>query len=146
MRTVTAVRRNGRQRGSALLESALVCGAFIYMSIGLMDFGQFLFFHQALTDRARVGARYAIANTYDVTAIQNVVLFNQPTDPGTPAMFGLTAAEVTVTRTPAAGAIARVEVQIAGFPIVFLTPFMTRSYTHRPIRAVRQAEGLGATN
>jgi hypothetical protein len=118
----------------------------LLMILAMMDFGQFLFFHQALTDRARVGARYAIANTFDVTAIKNVVLFSQPTDPGTPAMFGLTTSQVTVTRPPAACAINRIEVQIAGFPIVFLSPFMTKSHTHRPIRAIRQAEGLGATN
>ena len=136
-----------RQKGQALIESGLVIIALLLMIVGIMDFGQFLFFHQALTDRARAGARYAIANTYDATAIKNVVLYNDPAAAGgTPGLFGLTAAHVNVIPTPNATSPTRIEVNISGFPIVFLSPYLTKSYTHRAIRAVRAVEGLGATN
>ena len=135
-----------QQKGQALIETSLVIITLLLTILGIMDFGQFLFFHQALTDRARVGARYAITNTYDATAIKNVVRFNTPTDPGTPGMFGLLDSHVTVTPTVSAGVTTRIEVMISNFPIQFLSPGLTHTYTHLPIRVVRQAEGMGATN
>ena len=142
-----AMNKRKRQKGQALIETSLVLLTMILMIVGMMDFGQFLFFHQALTDRARAGARYAIANTYDATAIKNVVLYNDPAAAGgTPGLFGLTASNVNVIPTPNATSPTRIEVNISGYPIVFLSPYLTRSYTHRAIRAVRAVEGLGATN
>ena len=131
-----------------MIETGIVLLALLLMIVGIMDFGQFLFFHQALVDRARAGARYAIANTYSATAIKNVVMFDSPTNPGgaTKGLFGLTAAYINVIPTPNAAAPTWIEVNITGFPIVLLSPYLTKSYTHRPIRAVRQVEALGATN
>jgi Flp pilus assembly protein TadG len=137
-----------RRRGQALVESSIVIVTLLVMIVGIMDFGQFLFLHQALTDRARAGARYAIANTYDVTAIKNVVLYDTPVAPSgqTTGLFGLEASHVNVIASPNALAPTRIEVNISGFPMSFLSPYISRSYTHRTIRAIRQVEGLGATN
>jgi Flp pilus assembly protein TadG len=142
------MRNRCRRRGQALVESGLVMIALLVMILGVLDFGQFLFYHQALTDRARAGVRYAIANTYDETAIRNVVLYDSPVAPGggQAGLFGLAAAHVNVVPSPSAAAPTRIEINISGFPITFLSPYIARSYTHRPIRAVRQVEGLGATN
>src|SRR5438034_11233815 len=109
-----------RNQGQALIETSLVIITLLLTIIGIMDFGQFLFFHQALTDRARAGARYAITNTYDATAIKNVVRFNSTSDPGTPGMFGLEESHVTVIPTVSGGVTTRIEVQISGYPIEFL--------------------------
>ena len=142
------MRNQSRRRGQALVESSIVIITLLVMILGIMDFGQFLFYHQALTDRARAGARYAIANTYDATAIKNVVLYDTPVAPGgqSTGLFGLQAAHVNVIASPNATSPTRIEVNISGFPMSFLSPYMSRSYTHRTIRAIRQVEGLGATN
>ncbi len=47
------------RRGSNLVESALVFGAFIFMVIGAFDFGQAVFMHQGMVERVRAAARYA---------------------------------------------------------------------------------------
>src|SRR5437879_2939538 len=52
----------GNRRGNTLVESALDFGAFLFMLIGVFDFGQFLFVHQTLVERARNAVRYAAAN------------------------------------------------------------------------------------
>jgi len=138
-----------RQKGQALLEGALVFSTLILMIIGIMDFGQFLFFHQVLTDRARAGARWAAANAYDATSIQNMVVFNSTTAPqgATVGLFGLTTANVVVTPTPAKGNPTYVQVRITGFPIILLSPFLTKSYKMRDIVVTRQAEAsFGAPN
>ena len=139
-------RRRKRRNGQALIETSLVLIALLLMIVGIMDFGQFLFFHEALTDRARVGARYAAVNPYDVTAIQNMVVYNSATAPAGSAsgLFGLSTSYVTVTPTPASGAPNYVEVRISGFPIQLLSPFLTKSYTHHPIIATRKTENIAA--
>ena len=143
-----------RRKGQALIETSLVIIALLVTIVGIMDFGQFLFFYQSLSDRARAGARYAIANTCcsssDITAIRNIVAYNTATapagDPAPTGLFGLLPSYVTVTPTPGGGTPSLVEVKIDGFPISFLSPFMTKAVTYPTIRVVRQAEALGATN
>jgi Flp pilus assembly protein TadG len=146
-----------QQKGQALVETSLVIITLLLMLIGIMDFGQFLFYQQALTDRARVGARYAVTNTCcsssDITAIKNMVVSNDPTG-NSSTLFGLQPSYVSVTPTPAAGVPAQVKVTISTcynctsggseFP---LNLFFTKAGTyHSQIIAVRQAEGLGAVN
>jgi Flp pilus assembly protein TadG len=146
MLNVAHKKRKG-QKGQTLLESSLVLTTLLLMLIGIVDFGQFLFFHQVLTDRARAGARYAAVNPYDATSIQNVVVYNSPTAPsGSPTgLFGLTPSNVTVTPTPSTGAPDYVQVKISGFPIHLISPFLTKSYTPRNIIATRQTENIATT-
>jgi hypothetical protein len=142
------MKRRKNQKGQALLESCLVLLPLLLIMIGIADFAQFLFFHEALTDRARAGARYAAVNTYDATAITNMVLYNSPTVPsgGTP-LFGMTASNVTVTPTPSTGTPTYVQVKISGYPINMISPYLVKSYTHRPIIATRFSEAsFGAPN
>jgi Flp pilus assembly protein TadG len=138
--------RRKRQTGQALIETALVLSSLILMVVGIMDFGQFLFFHEALTDRVRVGARYAAVNPYDVTAIQNMVVYNSATAPAeaTSGLFGLRTSYVTVTPTPSTGTPTYVQVKISGFPIQLLSPFLAKTYTHHPIIATRKTENIAA--
>src|SRR5207247_7845746 len=68
------------QHGQAMLESALVLLLLLVVLIGIVDMGQFLYFHQSLTERARAAARYGAVNTYSSPglAIQNVAIYNNP--------------------------------------------------------------------
>ena len=148
VRMLSAARkRPGSRKGQALLETSLVLSTLLLMLIGIVDFGQFLFFHQVLTDRARAGARYAAVNPYDAASIQNVVVFNSPAAPNgsTVGLFGLTIANVTVTPTPSTGAPNYVQVKISGFPIHLISPFLTKTYTPRNIIVTRQTENTAAT-
>jgi hypothetical protein len=119
------------------------------MIVGIMDFSQFLFFNEALTDRARAGARYAVTHTCcsstDIDAMKNIVLFESTTAPGgaTTGLYGLTASYVNVVPTTVGGVITRVEVNITGFPLTLISPYLYKgAMTVKPIRVVRQAEGL----
>lgn len=85
-----------------MLESVLTLIVFLTLFIGVFDFGEMLFVHQTLTDRTRNAARWGAVNAFDATSITNLVLYGAttPAQGQTPA-FGLTAANVTVSR-PAA--------------------------------------------
>src|SRR5260370_31188664 len=68
-----------RQKGQALVETGLILFVFIALLAGTLDFGQYLYFHQSLSQRARAALRYGIINTTDRTGIQNMALYNNPT-------------------------------------------------------------------
>jgi hypothetical protein len=134
------------KRGSTLVESAIVMLLFMVLFIGILDMGQVLFFHHFLNDRARAGVRYAIVHPYDPTAIKNVVAYNATAGDGSPGLFGLTPSMVDVTRYDAGTANDRIQVSISSFTMHFLSPWLMRSFTPGPFRAVMPLEGAGAAH
>src|SRR2546428_4454592 len=72
-----------KQSGQAMLESALILLVFLVVLLGIVDFGQFFYFHQSLTDRARAGARYgsvhACSDTATCPEAVNYAIYNDAT-------------------------------------------------------------------
>jgi len=56
------------ERGSQMVETSLILLTFLLMLIGTIDFGQVLYFHQSLVERARAAARYGAINPTDPPA------------------------------------------------------------------------------
>lgn len=147
MRLIPCIRR--KKRGQAAVESSLVLLILILLVVGVVDFGQLLFFLQTFTERAEAGTRYAVTNTFDATAVTNYVLYNSATAPSgnPPGLMGLTASEVAVNRYNAGDRINdRIEVDITNVPLRFYSLLITGSYAPRPFRFVRSVESLGVTN
>jgi len=110
-----------------------------FLILGAFDFGQFLFIHQALVERARYAARWgAIADPTNTTAIQNMVRYNQSTTPasGTASYFNLSAANVQVTNLDAGTANSRLKVLITNYPYTILSPNIAGTYTGPNISVV----------
>jgi len=129
-------RRRQTSKGSALVETALIFLAFAGLLIGAFDFGQFLFIHQALVERARYAARWgAINDPTDSTSITNMVRYCQAATPpsGTASYFNLTASNVTVTNPGSGTDDYRLNVQISGYSYIVLSPYIAGSYTGPPI-------------
>ncbi len=130
---------NERERGSVFVETALIFTTFAFMLIGTFDFGQFLFLHQSLVERARNAARWGVIN--DPTnhgAIQNMVLYNQPTLPGNqlgggtdapPGYLGLTSNMVQVSDVGRGTDDYRLVLLITNYPYVILSPYIGGTYT-----------------
>ena len=134
-------RRKNRERGSSLLESALILLTFIMMLIGTIDFGQVVYFHQSLVERARAAARYGVINPTNTTGIQNVAVYNSSTSSGQTAVLpGLTTAMVDVQNPDINTPNARVVVTISGFPMQFFTPYLASSFNGRPVVVAMTAE------
>lgn len=129
------------QRGQAMLESALIMMIFLPMLIGILDFAQFLYFHQAIAERTRAAARYGAVHTFtDGSDIVNVAIYNDPagTANGATALVpNLTATAgqngtVTATLTDAGTDDARVRVTVTNYPYNFLlmpSGVNTRTFT-----------------
>jgi Flp pilus assembly protein TadG len=130
------MQRQKRQKGAAVVESAFIFLILFSMIIGIFDFGQFLFVHQALVERARGAARWgAIYSPSDSSAIRNKVLYNQATQPvDATGYFGLTAGNVLVAESGVGTDHYRLTVQIVNFPYKVLSPVIGGSYTGPTIR------------
>jgi Flp pilus assembly protein TadG len=121
--------RRRKSGGSVMVETALIFLVFACLLLGAFDFGQFLFVHQALVERARYAARWgAISDPTNATAITNMVLYNAPTGSGT-GYFNLTSANVFVTN-PGVGTDNYVlNVQLSGYKYTRVSPYIAGSYT-----------------
>ncbi len=122
------IRRN-RRKGSTLLESVLTLVVFLSLFIGVLDMGEMFFVHQTLTDRVRNAARWGAVNTFDPVSMQNLVLYGAmtPANGQTPS-FGLTMANVTVTRPAASIGLPedRVVVTVV-YPVTLVSVFIGQS-------------------
>lgn len=93
------------ERGSTVVEMAMAAGVFFMMIFGIIEFGRLLYTHNALTDAARRGARYAALHQEvpGNTCVENAVVYGENNmDPvtcaptGPPLINGLTDANITV--------------------------------------------------
>jgi len=139
MKNFGILRRASRRqtsKGATFVEMALIYLVFAIMLIGAFDFGQFLFVHQALVERARYAARWgAINDPTDTTSVSNMVRFFQSTDPGggTPSYFNLTSGNVVVTNPGAGTDNYRLNIQISGYSFVSLSPYIGGNLTGLPV-------------
>jgi Flp pilus assembly protein TadG len=129
-----------------MVESAFIFIVFAAMLIGAFDFGQYLFIHQALVERARSAVRWgSLNNPADHASISNMVLYNQSATPpdGTPSYFNLTTGStdaqgnqtgnVFVTDSDSGTDSYRLNIRISGYSYQMLSPYITGTYTGIPI-------------
>jgi Flp pilus assembly protein TadG len=135
-------RKNRTERGSSMVESALVLLTFFVLLIGTIDFGQVMFFHQSLVERARSAVRYGVTNPTDTAGIKNMAVYNTVTVTGTPSAVlpNLTTAMVDVQNPGDKTTSARVVVTISGYPIVFLSPYITQSFSNLAVTVAMSSE------
>ena len=82
-------RFNKKQRGATVAEFAIVASVFFMMIFGIIEFGRLLYTHNALTDAARRGARYAALHPESITCVKNVTVYGEThIDPATCAPTG----------------------------------------------------------
>ena len=90
------------ERGAAVAEFAVACLFFFTVLIGIIEFGRLLYTHNALTDAARRGARYASLHSENKECVRNIVRYGEkhvdadcePTGP--PLVNGLADPEVNI--------------------------------------------------
>ena len=70
MATLTSGRGPRSERGSQLIEFALVLPLLLLLVLGILDFGLLFQRYEAVTNAAREGARVAVLDGYGDTAVQ----------------------------------------------------------------------------
>src|SRR5678815_2946425 len=79
------------ERGSTLVEFAIGATVFLTAMFAVLEFGRALWTHNALTDAARRGARYATMHaSADSGSVQNVVVYGNEAGSGSPILPNLT--------------------------------------------------------
>jgi Flp pilus assembly protein TadG len=85
------------ERGATLVEFSIGITVFLTAMFGVLEFGRALWAHNALTDAARRGARYAAMHTQASEAqVKNVVVYGNEGGTGRPMLPNLSATNVDV--------------------------------------------------
>ena len=113
------------QRGATLVEFAIGATVFMAALFGVLEFGRALWVHNALTDAARRGARYAVVNSdADSASVKNVVVYGNPAGTGTPLMNNLSTSNVAVNYNTFGVGEGTVSVSITNYQFQFVVPLI----------------------
>jgi Flp pilus assembly protein TadG len=122
MRTMKS--RN-KQRGATLVEFSIAVTVFLMTMFAVLEFGRVLWTHNALTDAARKGARYAVLHRADeVDDVKNVVVYGDPAGGTTPVVENLSTANVQVVYNNFTLDGGTVQVTITDYQFHFVVPLI----------------------
>lgn len=132
------------ERGSTLMEFAIAATVFMTLMFAVLEFGRALWVHNALTDAARRGARYATLNTAANSAqVKNVVVFGNPSGTGSPMVNNLSAANVDVNYSGFGLNDGTVSVSITNYQFQFVIPVVGTTITMPSYKTTLTAECAG---
>ncbi|HYG82323.1 MAG TPA: TadE/TadG family type IV pilus assembly protein [Pyrinomonadaceae bacterium] len=117
------LRKRENERGATLLEFAIGASVFCVAMFGVVEYGRLMWTHNALSDAARRGARYAINHAAgDAAAVKNVVVYGAPEGGDKPVVANLTTANVQVQYSNFGLNAGTVSVSITGYQFQFVVP------------------------
>ncbi len=140
-----------RQKGAAMLETALVLITVVGMIIFIMDMGRMLLIQQFITERARVTVRAAVVNNWTAAQAANFLCYNSTSAPSggtsTPGYLGLLPSQVSYqTLGLSTASDYRLQISVSGVPMLTWIPYISGSYNAPPITVTMPAQSLGATS
>lgn len=138
------LRIKNNERGSTLVEFSIGVTVFLTAMFGVMEFGRALWVHNALTDAARRGARYATMHSpSDVDGVKNVVVYGDPSGSGQPMLNNLSTANVNVTYNNFGLNDGTVSVSITNYQFQFVIPIIGTTITMPSYTTTLTAESAG---
>lgn len=133
-----------RERGATLVEFAIALTVFLTAMFAVIEFGRALWVHNALTDAARRGARYAVLHSpSDIEAVKNVVVYGDPDGGTQPVVPNLTTGNVTVTYSEFALNKGTASVSVSGYQFQFVIPIIGTTITMPNYTTTRTGESIG---
>jgi Flp pilus assembly protein TadG len=120
------------ERGATLLEFAIGATVFLTAMFAVIEFGRALWTHNALSDAARRGARYAINQkgpdatnpAGNIAAVKNVVVYGDPLGGTKPLVNNLTTTNVQVQYSDFGLNTGTVSVSITNYKFQFIIPIV----------------------
>ena len=116
-----------KQEGSAIVEFAIGVWVMLFIFVGTWEFGYAFYVYNNLLAAVDNGAKYAALKTYDsnsttpssafLSAVQNIVVYGQPTAGTKPVAPGLTTDKVVLTPTFTNGVPTQMTVALSGYPL-----------------------------
>jgi Flp pilus assembly protein TadG len=134
------------ERGATLVEFAISATVFLTAMFGVLEFGRAVWAHNALTDAARRGARYATLNTSASSVqVKNVVVFGNPDGTGSPMLNNLGTGNVNVSYDGFSLNNGTVSVSITNYQFQLVIPIIGTSITMPNYKTTLTAESAGLT-
>jgi Flp pilus assembly protein TadG len=147
------MRKNRRERGATMAEFAIISAVFFMIIFGIIEFGRLFYTHNALTDAARRGARYAVLHAEaDRECVKKIVVFGEThvnpatcIETGPPLINGLTTTNVFVTYTTGAYGtnLGTATVEIRNYTFNLSVPFARQTLTMPKYLTTLTAESAG---
>lgn len=120
-----AGKSRNKQRGATLVEFSIAATVFLMTMFAVLEFGRALWAHNALTDAARRGARYAAVHRADeISNVKNVVVYGDPAGEGNPLVQNLSTTNVVVNYSNFTLDGGTVQVTITGYDFQFVIPIV----------------------
>ena len=120
--------KKNSQRGATLVEFSIAAVVFLTAMFAVMEFGRALWTHNALTDAARRGARYAtLHRAIDIEDVKKVVVYGDPAGGTNPVVENLTTDNVQVNYSGFTLDAGTVQVSITGYEFHFAVPVVGRT-------------------
>ena len=119
--------RNKKQRGATLVEFSIAATVLITVMFAVLEFGRVLWVHNALSDAARRGARYAVLHkAVDIEDVKKIVVYGDLTTTD-PLLENLTTDNVTVSYNGFGLDTGTVSVSIHDYQCQFVLPLLVTS-------------------
>jgi len=138
------LRIKNNERGSTLVEFAIGVTVFVTVMFAVLEFGRALWVHNALSDAARRGARYAVLHSAgSADQVKNIVVYGNDAGTGQPMLNNLTPANVNVVYNNFGLNDGTVSVSITGYQFQFVIPVVGTTITMPGYTTTLSAESAG---
>jgi Flp pilus assembly protein TadG len=132
------------ERGSTLVEFSIGVTVFVMAMFAVLEFGRALWVHNALSDAARRGARYAVLHSSsDSAGVKNIVVYGNAAGSGQAMLNDLSTANVEVTYTNFGLNDGTVSVSIKDYQFQFVIPIVGTKITMPKYTTTLTAESAG---
>lgn len=137
-------RFKSNERGATLVEFSIAATVFLVVVFGVIEFGRALWTHNALSDAARRGARYAtLHSATEIEQVKNVVVYGNADGSGTPLVPNLTTENVSVDYSNFALNAGTVSVSVTGYEFQFIVPIVGTTITMPSYTTTLTGESVG---
>ncbi len=141
------IRRNPKKRnesGATLVEFSIGATVFLLAMFTVIEFGRALWVHNALSDAARRGARYAVLHSAsNDNQVKNVVVYGDPAGGTKPLVNDLTIDNVEVTYSNFGLNDGTATVRITDYQFKFVVPIVSTAIQMPSYATTLTAESAG---
>jgi Flp pilus assembly protein TadG len=142
--TNESIKKRRPERGATLLEFAIGATVFLTVMFGVIEFGRCLWTHNALSDAARRGARYAINHpSTDAGAVKNVAVYGDPAGGTKPLVDNLATSNVDVKYSNFGLGEGTVSVSITNYQFQFNVPLVGKTINMPGYSTTLTGENIG---
>ena len=135
---------HSNERGATLVEYSIAVMVFMIAMFAVIEFGRAIWVHNALSDAARRGARYAaLHSAANVAEVKNVVVFGDPAGGSQPTVPNLSTTNVDVTYSGFGLNTGTVSVSVTNYQFQFVIPIVGTTITMPSYTTTLTGESVG---